>query len=141
MMLPSRKLAATFFCVFLLGALTGGLLYSSFADLRFNDFLNRTSDPKKFADRLDQKLSAQYHLDADEQSRIAPLTQEMAKNLYALRHQFATDVLASIDKSHEAIAAKMNPDHGAAYQKDNAERHKRAAAMLMPGTSTDGSPH
>jgi hypothetical protein len=141
MMLPSRKLAATFFCVFLLGALTGGLLFWSLADLRFNDFLNRTSDPKKLADRLDQKLTAQYHLDADEQKRIAPLTQEMAQNLYALRHQFATDVLDSIDKSHEKIAGKMNPDHSAAYQKDNDDRHKRAAAVLMPGALTDGSPH
>ena len=74
-------------------------------------------------------------------SRIAPLAREMARNLYTLRQKFADDVLASIDASHEKIAAQMSPAHRAAYQKDNLDRHQRAASMLMPASSPANGNH
>ena len=135
MMFPSRKLAAMFVCVFVLGAVAGGLVSMNFADLRFYNFLNRTNDPGSLAQRVEAKLTAQYQLDADEQARIAPLTKDMARHLYVLRHQFATDVLDTIDASHAKIAAQMNPAHREAYAKDNLDRRKRAATMLMPAST------
>jgi hypothetical protein len=131
-MIPSRKLAAMFLCVFLLGAVGGAILAINFADPRFSTFLNRTSDPAALAQRLDRKLASQYRLDADEQARIAPLTKKMAQNLYELRRKFAEAVLASLDASHQEIGAQMNPTHRAAYARDNVGRHQRAVAMLMP---------
>jgi hypothetical protein len=143
MMLPTRKLAAMFVCVFILGAAAGALLSMNFGTMRFSDFLNRTNNPAALAHRIDTKLTAQYQLDADEQARIDPVAREMARNLYVLRHQFATDVLATIDASHEKIGAQMNPAHREAYEKDNLDRHKRAASILMPPaagtTGADGS--
>jgi hypothetical protein len=136
MMLPSRKLAAMFGCVFVLGAVAGALVSMNFSDLRFYNFLNRTNDPASLAQRINSKLTAQYSLDADEQARIAPYTKEMAQNLYVLRHQFSTDVLDTIDASHVKIAAQMSPAHREAYEKDNLDRRKRAASMLMPVTAT-----
>jgi hypothetical protein len=135
MMLTTRKLAAMFVCVFVLGAAAGALLSMNFSTMRFADFLNRTNDPAALAQRIDTKLTAQYHLDSDEQARIAPQTKEMAENLYVLRHQFALDVLDSIDASHVKIGAQMSPEHRTAYEKDNLARHQRAASMLMPASN------
>ncbi len=132
MILPSRKLAAMFACVFVLGAVAGALVSMNFYDLRFYNFLNRTNDPASLAQRIDTKLTAQYNLSAEEQARIAPQAKEMAQNLYLLRQQFASDVLHSIDASHVKIAAQMDPAHREAYLKDNLDRRKRAASMLMP---------
>jgi hypothetical protein len=142
MMSSSRKLAATFLCVFFLGGLAGWLLSVSFSDLRFYNFLNRTNDPASLAVRLDQKLAHDYRLDADEQARISPLTREMAQNLYALRRKFATDVLATMEDSHQKIGQQMTPEQRDAYQKANDERRKRAVSMLMPDASPAGvTPH
>jgi hypothetical protein len=140
MMLLSRKLAVMFVCVFLLGAVAGALACMNFADFRFYDFLNRTNDPAKLARRIDSKLLAQYKLTADEQARISPLTKDMAQKLYLLRHQFAADVLTTIDASHDKISAQMDPAHSATYVKDNLDRRKRAASMLLPAaTGTTGA--
>lgn len=139
-MIPSRKFAAMFLCVFVLGAVAGAILAMNFADPRFATFLNRTSDPTALAERLDKKLASQYQLDADEQARIAPLTQKMAQNLYQLRRQFAAEVLATLDASHEEIGAQMNPTQRAAYAKDNVGRHQRAVAMLMPPAPAAAQP-
>jgi hypothetical protein len=137
-MIPSRKLAAMFLCVFVLGAAAGALLEMNFADPRFSTFLNKTSDPAALAQRVDKRLTSQFNLDADEQSRIAPITKEMAQNLYELRRKFATDVLATIDAEHAKIAAQMTPAQRDAYLKDNVARRARAVAVLMP-TTPDGA--
>jgi hypothetical protein len=139
-MIPSRKLAAMFLCVFLLGAAAGALLAMNFADPRFSTFLNKTSDPAALAQRIDKRLASQFQLDADEQARISPLTKGMAQNLYQLRLKFATDVLATIDSTHEKIAAQMTPAQRAAYVKDNEGRRQRAVAMLMPPAPSAGTP-
>jgi hypothetical protein len=139
-MIPSRKLAAMFFCVFALGAVAGALLALNFGDMRFSTFLNRTGDPSSFAERLDKKLATQYQLDSSEQARIAPLTQEMAKNLYQLRRKFADDVLATLDDSHAKIGDQMTPEHRAAYARDILVKRQRAAAMLLPPAPAGSQP-
>jgi len=131
-MIPSRKLAAMFLCVFVLGAAAGALLEMNFGDPRFSTFLNKTSDPAALAQRVDKRLASQFNLDADEQARIAPLTKEMAQNLFGLRVKFANDVLATIDDEHGKIAAQMTPAQRDAYIKDNVARRARAVAVLMP---------
>jgi hypothetical protein len=138
-MIPSRKLAAMFLCVFGLGAVAGALLEINFGDPQFSTFLNKTSDPAALAQRVDKRLASQFHLDADEQTRIAPITKEMAQNLFDLRHKFALDVLATIDTEHGKIAAQMTPAQRDAYLKDIATRRARAVAVLMPPTA-NGTP-
>jgi hypothetical protein len=138
-MIPSRKLAAMFLCVFILGAAAGALLAINFADPRFSTFLNKTNDPTALAQRVDKRLASQFNLDPDEQARITPLTKDMAQNLYQLRVKFATDVLATIDSAHEKIAAQMTPDQRAAYIKDNEGRRQRALAVLMPSAPSAGT--
>jgi hypothetical protein len=138
-MIPSRKLAAMFLCVFVLGAAAGALLEINFADPRFSTFLNKTSDPTALAQRVDKRLISQFQLDADEQKRIAPLTQEMAQNLYQLRRKFATDVFAITDAAHQKIAAQMTPAQRDAYVKDLVARRQRAVAVLMPPATTAGA--
>jgi hypothetical protein len=138
-MLPSRKLAATFFAVFALGAVVGGLVVYNMGTTRFSTFLDRTSDPDSLAQRIDKKLAAQYHLDDGEQQRISPITREMAQDLFQERRDFATKVLATIDESHAKIAAQMTSDQRAAYLKDNELRRQRAAAMLLPSSNAPGT--
>ena len=132
MMLPSRRVAATFLCVFILGAIAGGLISLNFADMRFYNFLNRTNDPASLADRINKNLLRDYHLDADEQARIAPITRDMAQKLYDLRRRFGSDVIATMEASHQKISDQMNPSQRAAYAKANEERRQRAVSMLMP---------
>lgn len=139
-MVPSRKLAVMFFCVFTLGGVAGALLAMNLGSMRFSAFLNRTGDPASLALRLDKKLAAQYHLDPAEQAKIAPVTKEMARNLYQIRRTFADNVLAALDDAHAKIGAQMTPEHRAAYQKDNVARHQLAAAMLLPSASPGAQP-
>ena len=139
MKIPSRKLAAMFLCVFLLGGLAGGLIVYDMSPMRFSDFLNRTGDPDDIAHRVDRKLAAQYHLDAAEQARIAPVTHELGQNLFRLRLNFARDVLATLDAAHVKIAAQMTPEQRAAYLQDMATKRRQHAAMLLPASSPAGS--
>ncbi len=132
MIMSSRKLAASFFCVFLLGVVSGGLIIYDLLPSRFADFLNRTNDPDYIAQRVSTRLTAQYHLDADEQARIAPATRELGQNLYRIRQTFSHDVLAALDTSHAEIAAQLRPDQRAAYLKDMAGKRRQHVAMLMP---------
>jgi hypothetical protein len=129
-----------FLCVFLLGAAAGALLAMNFADPHFSTFLNKTADPAALAQRVDKRLTSQFHLDADEQARIAPLTRDMAQSLYQLRLKFATDVLAVTDAAHQKIAAQMTPEQRAAYIKDMEVRRQRAVAVLMPSAPSAGTP-
>jgi hypothetical protein len=139
MTLPSRKLAAMFFCVFVLGAVAGGLLVYDLSPMRFADFLNRTTDPDYIAQRVDKKLAAQYHLDADEQARIAPATRELGQRLFQIRQKFASDVLAALDVSHAKIAAQMTPQQRDAYLNDMAVKRQQHVIMLMPPGSPAAS--
>jgi hypothetical protein len=140
-MLPSRKVGVAFVGVFLVGAVVGGLIDSTFHDMRFSQFMSRTGDPKSMAAHINQKYVDEYHLSADEQARIAPLTQAMSQRLYVVRRQFGVDIMAAIDEYHGKIAEQMTPEHRAAYQAASVDRRKRMSAMLLldqPGSSADG---
>jgi hypothetical protein len=107
--------------------------------MQFYKFMTSTTDPKSMAVRINQKYVEEYHLSADEQKRIAPLTQEMTQRLYVLRHQFGVDIIAAIDDYHAKIAEQMSPDHRAAYQAAYAARKKRMSAMLLPDQPAAGA--
>ena len=134
-MIPSRKLAASFFCVFVLGAVTGGLVVYDMTSMSFSKFLDRTNDPDSLAQRIDKKLAAKYQLDGDEQARIAPITRDLAQNLFQIRQKFGTDVMATLDAAHAKIAAQMTPAQRDAYLKDVQAKRLQHAAMLLPATA------
>lgn len=130
-LLPSRKVAGAFLGVFLIGAIVGGLLVTTFQDLRLSHFLVSTSDPKSMAAHINQKYVREYNLTADEQARIAPLTQEMTQRLYLTRRQFGVDIIATLDDYHRQIGDRMLPEHREAFQKANEDRRKRMGGMLL----------
>jgi len=131
MLLPSRKLSAAFFGVFLIGAAVGALVLISFSDMRFTRFLTSTSDPISMAARINQKYVKEYQLSADEQARIAPLTQQMTQQLYMTRRQFGVDIIATLDDYHRKIGEQMSPEHRAAFEKANIDRKKWMSTMLL----------
>ena len=139
-MSPSRKIIAEFVGVFFIGALAGGLLMwqmsaSSMDDL--NSAMSRWNNPDKLADRINQKYMDDYHLTPDEVTKVQPLVKQLAQDVYKIRHQFALDIVSTLDKDHEAIAAELTPEHRAAYEAKMAERHKNLSALLL---GDQGSP-
>lgn len=130
-MFPSRKIIAAFIGVFLIGALVGGLVVWDLSDMKLSRFLNRTSDPASMAARINQKYIDDYHLSPEEQARIAPLTKEMADQLYQVRRRFGADIISTLDNYHQKIGAEMTPEHRAAYEKANIERKNRMSSLLL----------
>jgi hypothetical protein len=129
--LPSRKVAATFVGVFLIGAVVGGLFVTAFQDMRLSQFLVRTGDPKSMASRINQKYVTEYHLTPDEMTKIAPLTAEMTQQLYVTRRKFGVDIIATLDDYHRKIGEQMLPEHRDAFDQANVERRKRMSAVLL----------
>lgn len=129
--LPSRKITAAFIGVFVVGVLVGWLNATSIYETRFSGFLNRTGDPVNLANRFNQKYTMDYQLSADQQAKIAPLTQDVAQRLYQLRHQFGADIISTLDDFHAKVAEQMTPDQRAAYAKANEDRKKRMTALLL----------
>jgi hypothetical protein len=137
-MLPSRKIAASFVAVFLIGALVGGLATWDFSGRRLSRFMTNTTDPKSMAERINQKYASTYQLTPDQQAKIAPLTQAMAQELYHERQQFATDVIKTLDTYHAKIAVEMPPEQRDTYEKANQERKQwMNKALLFDQASSD----
>ncbi len=130
-MLLSRKITAAFAAIFIIGVLVGMLIAWDLADTKLSDFMKKTGDPTSMVARIDQKYSKDYQLTPDEQSRIHPLTKEMAQHLYQVRQQFGMDILATLDDYHQKIGEQMTPAQREAYDKANADRKKRMSAMLL----------
>ena len=135
-MLPSRKITAAFAAIFFIGALVGAMITWDLTVSKLPGFLKRTGDPASMADRINQKYIKDYQLTPDEQSRIAPLTKEMAQRLYHIRSKFAVDIISTLDDYHGKVAEQMTPAQCAAYEKANEERKKRMSAMLLPDQSS-----
>jgi uncharacterized membrane protein len=135
-MRPSRKIIAEFIAVFLMGAVAGGFITWYLTDTRLTAFMSNTADADTLAARINKKYADQYHLTADEQARIQPIIKEMSDNLYQVREKFGVDVISTLDKYHELIAAQLTPEHRDAYEKAVAERHKKLAAVLIPDQSS-----
>jgi LmbE family N-acetylglucosaminyl deacetylase len=131
-MATSRKAWVAFAGVFLIGAAVGALVVWSLQDVRVTKFMTYTTDPKSMAARINQKYVQEYHLTPDEQSRIAPLTQEMTQRLYVIRRQFGVDIIQTMDDYHEKISQQMSPDHRAAYKAVNDARKKWMTSVLLP---------
>jgi len=128
---PLRKVTASFIGVFIIGVAVGWLNASLWSDTKFINFLNRTNDPVSMANRINQKYLNEYQLTPDEQTRIAPLTKELAQHLYQLRHQFGTDIIATLDEFHQKIAKEMTPAQREMYAKANEDRKSRMVSLLL----------
>jgi len=139
-MRPTRKIIVEFIGVFLIGALAGGLVTISCTDTQLSTFMSRSHDPDSTVVRLNKKYTEQYHLTPDELKRVQPLTSEMAQQIYQVRHQFGLDVMATLDKYHQEIAAQMTPEHRAAYEKAIEEHRKNLKSVLLPDQSSPAPP-
>lgn len=130
-MLSSCKITVDFAAIFLIGVLVGGLIVWDLTDTKLSDFMKKTNNPDSMAARINQKYIKDYQLSADEQSRIEPLTKEMAQHLYQIRRQFGMDIINTLDDYHKKIGEQMTPAQREAYDKANAERKKRMSNMLL----------
>ena len=132
-MRTTRKIAAEFAGVFLMGALAGGFVtWKSYTETQLSMFMSRTNNPDSLAARIEKKYVDEYHLTPDEVKRIEPTIQEMAQHIYQVRHQFGLDVISTLDGYHEKIAAQLTPEHRAAYEKAVADRKVKLSGMLLP---------
>ena len=130
-MLPTRRITAVFIGTFLVGALVGGLVTLTFQDVRFSHFLSSTGDPKNMASRINRKYVQEYGLTSDEQTRIAPLTQDMTQRLYLLRRQFGVDILATLDDYHQKVGEQLSPEQRQSFQRANEKRKARMSTMFQ----------
>jgi len=128
---PSRKIAAAFIGVFLIGTVVGALVMMDYTDKRLSRFFNNTSDPGSMATRINQKYITDYQLTSDEQTRIAPLIKEMTQQLYQERRQFGTEVIGTLDEYHQKISEQMTPEQREVYSKVNEERKKGLSSLLL----------
>lgn len=129
--LPSRKVAAAFVGVFLIGAVVGGLAMKDYTDTRLTRFINNTADPASMAARINQKYAHDFQVTPEEQKRIAPLVKEMTQELYQERRQYGTSILATLDTYHQKISEQMTPEQRTAYEKANNERKKWLTDLLL----------
>jgi hypothetical protein len=139
---PSVKVSASFVGVFLIGALVGGMLLTSFSDMRFSRFLTHTGDPGTMAKRINQKYLSELHLTTDQEARIAPLTAEMTQHLYVTRRQFGVDIMATLDDYHRKVEEQLDPQQRGVFEQENEDRKKRMSAMLLldqPGVGATDS--
>jgi uncharacterized membrane protein len=127
----TRKIIVDFIGVFLIGALAGGLVTWSYTDTQLSSFMTRTNDPNTFVVRVNKKYADEYHLSADELSRIQPQIKEMAQQIYQVRHQFGVDMMAKLDEYHQKIAEQLTPEHRAAYEKAMADHKKQLGGILL----------
>jgi len=137
-MASSRKLIAEFIGVFLIGALAGGLITWSYTDTQLTNFMSRTNNPDVLVARMNKKYAEDYHLSPDESARIQPLIQQMAQDLYKVRHHFGVDIISTLDNYHAQIAAQLTPEHRALYQAKMAEREKQLSNLLLSDQTTPG---
>src|SRR5271163_4446911 len=134
-MRPTRKIILEFIAVFLIGAVAGGLITSSYTDTQLVSFMSRTNNPDNLAVRITKKYGEEYQLTPDELRRTQPLIKEMAGHIFQVRHQFGLDIIATLDVYHQKIAAQLTPEHRAAYEKTTAERKLKLAGLLLDQSS------
>jgi hypothetical protein len=136
-MLPSGKIATAFAGVFLIGALTGGLVTWSLSDRQISTFMTKSNDPDTvIVERVNKKYAHDFNLSPEELARIQPLVQAMAQRTTQTRHQFALDIISAFDDYRAKIAAQLDPAHRDAFQKATAKRDKELRAMLLIDAGT-----
>src|SRR5476651_207020 len=131
----TRKIVVEFIGVFLIGALAGGLVTWSYTDTQLTTFMSRTNNPDSMVARMNKKYTDEYHLTADELSRIQPTIKEMAQHVYQVRHQFGVDIMSTLDDYHQKIAEQLTPEHRVVYEKAIAERRQKLNSMLIDQSS------
>ncbi len=138
-MTNTRKLVAEFIGVFLIGAVAGGLLTSSFSDTPLTTAMSHWNNPDALEARINAKYANDYQLTPDELEKIKPLTKQLAQDLYKVRHQFGVDIMDTLNKDHAAIAAQLTPEHRAAYEaKMSGLTGKLGTALLGDQSSPTG---
>jgi hypothetical protein len=131
-MLPSGKIGIAFLGVFLIGALSGGLVTWSFTDKNLSTFMSHSNDPDKvIVDRINKKYVHDYNLSPDELARIQPLIEAMAQHTTQIRHQFALDFITAFEENRAKIASRLDSPHREAYEAATAQRDKELRAMLL----------
>ncbi len=118
-MSSSRKIIAEFVGVFLIGALAGALVVWFYNDQPLTSFMNRTNNPDELVARINKKYADDFHLTQDELTKIQPMTQQMAQDIYKVRHQFGVDIITTLDRYHAEIAAQLTPEHRAPLRGEN----------------------
>lgn len=137
-MANTRKLVAEFVGVFLIGAVAGGLLTSSFSDTQLVTAMsNWNNNPDTLEARINAKYVKDYQFTPEEMEKIKPLTHQLAQDLYRTRHQFGVDIMGALNRDHEAIAAQLTPEHRAVYDAKMTERMDKLNALLV---GDQGSP-
>lgn len=136
-MLPSGKIGTAFAGVFLIGALSGGLVTWGFTDRQLSTFMSHTNDPEAvMVERINKKNAHDYNLSPEESARIQPLIKAMAQQTIQIRHQFALDFITSYEEYHAQIAAQLDPAHRDAYQAATAKRDKELRSLLLIDAGT-----
>ncbi len=139
-MRSSRKIIAEFIGVFLIGAMVGGLIVWCVTDTQLTSFMTRTNNPDVLVARIEKKYSEEYHLSPAEMEKIKPLVHEMAQHIYSVRHNFAVDVLSTMNDYHKQIAAQLTPEHRDAYLKATDDRRSKLSTLLMPDQGSPSTP-
>ena len=136
-MLPSGKIGTAFAGVFLIGALSGGLITWGFTDRQLSTFMSHTNEQETvMVERINKKYVRDYNLSPDELVRIQPLIKSMAQHTSQTRHQFAIDIITAYEDYHANIAVQLDPPHRAAYQAATAKHDKELRAMLLIDAGT-----
>jgi hypothetical protein len=132
----SRKLIAEFLGVFLIGAVAGGLLTSSFSDTQLTTAMSHWNNPDALEARINSKYEQDYQLTPDEMEKIKPLTKQLAQDLYKIRHQFGVDIVDTLNRDHEAIAAQLTPEHRETYEAKMTNLTGKLGAALVGDQSS-----
>jgi len=102
--------------------------------------MSKTADkPDAMVARMNKKYADEFHLTPEELQKIQPTVAEMAQNIYQIRTQFSSDIIAALDKYHQQIAEQLTPEHRAAYEQAMADRHKVLSTLLQPDQSSPGT--
>jgi hypothetical protein len=139
-MVSSRKIIAEFLGVFLIGAVTGGLVESTFSTRKIDQFMSRTNNPSVMVALVQKRYANDFKFTPDEIAKTQPLTSDMIKEIFRVRHRFGVDMLGTLDKYHAEIAAQLTPEHRAIYEQKMADRRKELAALLLLDRDESESP-
>jgi hypothetical protein len=139
-MVLTRKIIAEFVGVFLIGAVTGGLVVSSFSNHDLDRFMSRTNNPGVMTEVIQKRYINEYKFTPDEIAKTQPLVSDMVKNVFRVRHRFGVDMLATLDKYHAAIEAQLTPEHRALYDAKMADRRKELTTLLLLDQGNTESP-
>ena len=147
-MFPSRKISITFAAVFFIGVAVGALVMWDLiyvkpdkSDVEISLFMARTNDPvDAIVKRINDKYVNVYHFSPEEVQKVQPFVEELARAISDARHGFSTQILSTMDSSHQKIAAQLSPEHRAVFEQAIADRQKQLTVLLLEKNSATPSP-